>query len=351
MGRDVTVAVAGATGALGKELLAVLDRAPWRPDRVVALASPTTTAPFVDYGGDRVAVDDLRHAVWGEYDAVIFAVPGAVARPLVAPAVADGAVVVDCTGSQFEDLGVPLVTPWINGEAMDAARPREVIAIPTAIATLVGSVTGPLKGLRGVAAGGTSATVLVPASHWGRAGVDELSAQVVALFNSGTPPRKVFDQGLAFDLLPQVGPAAPSGWAAVELRAMTEIARLTGQRVALSVVGTPVFTGISAEITLRLDGPVTAEVVLQRLAGAGLVLPEGARRLPRPRRVDGRGLPQVARVRVSPGEGTLHLWAVMDNLAVTATAAVGVAARLLRDAGKLPPGADAAPDEDEDDED
>jgi aspartate-semialdehyde dehydrogenase len=339
-----TVGVAGATGALGKEIVSVLEQAPWKPEGLVPLASATTSTSFMEFRGEQVAVDDLRHASLDELDVLIVAMPADEAKAVVEAAHRAGVMVVDCSASQFEDLSTPLVLPWLPGDALEQPRAREVVAVPGSVATLVASVLSPL--VRAGWRGRVSGTVMLPASHWGRQGIEELSKQVVALFNSGTPPRKVFEQGLAFDLLPLVGTVAASGWASSELRAMTEIARLVGVRAALSVIGVPLFSGVSADLRLEGGADWDADRVTRALTDSGMPVATG-RKVPRPRKLDGVALPQVGRVRVEPGDTAVRLWTAMDNLRTVATAAVGVTGRLLRQSGADAPS--DVPDDDDDD--
>lgn len=321
------VGVAGATGALGGKVLAVLDAAPWRPSTVVPLASPGTHVPFVSWGDGQVAVDDARHADVAAMDLLIVATPEAVGRDLVARAVAAEVPVVDLSGSQREDLAVPLVVPWVNADALDAPRPREVLAVPGAAATLIASALAPLlaAGWKGTA----RADILVSASAWGREGIEELSKGVVALFNAGTPPRKVFEQGLAFDLIPAVGAVGGTGWTSSEALAMAEIARLCGVRCDVTLVGVPLFQGIAATLWLELPRGWDVERVDATWKAAGLAVAEGARKLPRPRRVDGSAEVHVGRLRASvAGDGALA-WLVADNTHLAAVAAVGAGRALL----------------------
>jgi aspartate-semialdehyde dehydrogenase len=324
------IGIVGVTGALGRELMSVLDAAPWRPDEVVALARWSSAAPFVDYGDQQVPVHDAAVADWGRLDGVIVAAPRADTEGLVDRIASMGVPVVDCSGSQLEQLDVPLVVPWLNGEALDAPRERDVVAVPSAVATMLASVLRPL-----VAAGyddGADATVMVPASHWGRPGVDELSKQVVALFNSGVPPRRVFPEGFAFDVTPSVGALGASGWSGSELQATGEVFRVAGGRCTVSMMGVPVFSGLSAEVRVRIEEGAEAADIVRVLKGAGLQVTEGAqtRKLPRPRRVEGEAFAQVGRVRSSPLGDGIYLWVSMDNLRATATAAVGCLGALLR---------------------
>lgn len=332
MGSDTRVGVAGATGALGREILRLLDKAPWRPDTVLPLASARTTVSHVEYGEDRLPVDDLADQSLDDLDVLILAVPGEVARQAGERAIAEGTRVVDCSGVFVEDGDVPVVIPWVNPEAF-ADLIRGVVAIPRPGTTILASALGPLK--RAGIEGAIRATILQPASAVGRDGIDELSKQVVALFNSSPPPRKIFDQGLAFDLLPQIGLADERGVTSDELRVATEIGTILGTvaPVDVEIVGVPVFSGISAALEVRLSRSVPVELVRQILSDGGVKFSDdpAPRYVPRPRRVEGRPFAHAGRVRID-ASGNLHVWLSMDNLATSAAVAVSIAGVLVRGA-------------------
>jgi aspartate-semialdehyde dehydrogenase len=334
---SLKIGLAGATGALGKEILVVLDEAPWRPSKVVALASPSTSVPFVEYGDQQVAVDDLETEAFEDLDALLLAVPQPVARVTGERAVAAGVPVIDCSGAFADDPGVPLIIPWVNPEALGEMPSQVVVAIPSPSATLLASALGVLR--RAGVRGEVDATVFLPASVFGREGMEELSAQVIALFNQRTPPRRVFDHGLAFDLLPQVGSVDEDGWSEVELRAERELRRLTGlvEPMSITVVGVPLFSGISASVHLRTPQPVDPDLVARILGEGGAVLPKavGPRYLPRPRRVNAEPFVHVGRVRRDLSGGGVHLWVSLDNLRGTAAIAVATAGAVLKRLGLL----------------
>ena len=239
----------------------------------------------------------------------------------------------DCSGSFADDADVPLAIPWVNPEVLTPPPLRGVVSTPGAAATLLASVLGPLW--RAGLSGPITATVLLPASMAGRAGIDELSRQVVALFNSATPPRKVFDQGLAFDLLPEIGAVSLLGWTDEEERVVVELARLRGSRVhaAVSLVGVPVFSGISASIQIRPNEVPSPEGIARILEQGGVQIPKGgSRQIPRPRKVDGQPFAQVGRIRADQETG-IHLWASMDNLRGCAAVAVAACGVLLKSRG------------------
>lgn len=331
MSTDLRVGVVGATGALGTEVIKVLDRATWRPDGLVALARATTATSHVEYGGERIPVDDVADEAFEGLDALILALPAPAARQVGEAAVAAGVPVIDCSGELGSDPDVPLVVPWINPEVL-LQTSRSVVSVPGAEALLLASALAPLS--RAGVSGAVDAVVLAPASLQGRAGIDELSRQVVALFNSATPPRKVFEHGLAFDLLPAPSSPGEDGWTGQERAVVAQLSQLgvAGGAVDVTWVGVPVFSGISATLAIHAPQLPEPSLVQRILADGGVVMPEapGLRYLPRPRRVEGKPFAHVGRVRRGSDGGSLHLWLSMDNLRTTATAAVAAAGVLLR---------------------
>jgi len=330
MGTDLRVGVLGATGAVGGEIVKVLDQVGWRPTSLVALARSSTATIHVEYGAERVPVDDWKDEALEGLDLLFVAVPREAGRAAGEAALRAGVQMIDCSGAFALDADVPLAVPWINPESLSEA-PRGIVAVPDPSAVLVASVLGPLR--RAGIDGAAEATLLVPASREGRAGIDELSRQVVALFNSGTPPRKVFPRGLAFDLLPTVGAVGEDGWTDAEHRVVAEVERIVGPGpLEVTLVGVPVFSGLSGGVVLRPDRPVMPDLVARLLEDGGVRVPieMGVRGLPRPRKVEGTPFAHAGRIRVAHDGRTLHVWLSMDNLRTAATAAVASAAIVLQ---------------------
>jgi aspartate-semialdehyde dehydrogenase len=327
MGR--VIGVAGATGALGREVVAALENVPWEVDAVVPLARAASKTPFVTFRNQEIAVDDLADEDLARLDLLVLALPADAAGTWGERAVHAGTPIVDCSGALASEA-VPVGIPWVNPDALLAGQ-RVAVALPAPETLLAASVLAPL--FRAGLDGTTDITFLLPASIRGRDGIAELSAQVVALFNAGTPPRKVFDSGLAFDLLPGMDEPAPGGTTAREDRIRTELTQLLDLEVAVSCVGVPVFSGLSAELRIEPSRRPVPELVRQILADAG-VQSTGAdapREVPRPRRVEGQPFPSVGRIRVDERGEVLRLFAAMDNLRAAATVVVGLAGLLLQD--------------------
>lgn len=315
---DLSIGVVGATGALGAELLKVLGQATWSPSHLVPYASSATSVQFVEYKDEQVAVEDTAHIDFGALDAVIVAAPREVSARIVAAALEDGIGVVDCSGCLEETES--WFVPWINPEKIEQVQAARFASIPSAPALLLSSVIGPLA--RAGVIGPVDATLMVGASHWGREGVSELSQQVVSLFNSATPPRKVFEHGLAFDLYPCSGALDDEGWSKDERELIVQTQALTGwPGVKATVVGVPIFTGVSMQLTIHTGSLIEAESLIRVLKEGGckeVLIPS----LASPRAIDGLPFAHISRVR-SGGDGRIQIWAVMDNLTTVAVAAAG----------------------------
>ncbi len=323
------IGVVGATGALGAEIVRVLDRVRWRPNELVPMGRGATVHTHVEWGEGRVPVEPADE-LDPDVELLILAAPSDVASRLGREALREGIPVVDTSGALARDGSAPLVIPWVNPEAL--MQSAGVVSLPSAASTLVASVLGPLA--RAGLTGPVEATVLEPASTAGRDGIDELSDQVVALLNSRTPRRRVFPEGLAFDLGPVLGAAAEDGWTDAELRVAQEVRVLVpgDEDPAITLARVPLFSGISMSLSLRPDQNVMPSLVARVLADGGVRVAEGhgRRQVPRPRRVEGRPFAHVGRVRVSRDGDALHVWATMDNLHTMATAAVSAGAALLQ---------------------
>lgn len=334
MSERIRLGIAGATATAIEPLLALLDDVVWRPE-ITLFAPPTDAVGRLTYGEDELAVDDVADLDPGALDALVVMLPPDVAAPVVDRAAAAGLPVVDHSGSRLADLGTPVVVPWVDDRGLTEPAAHDVVTVPGPAALLLASVLGPLG--RRAPLTGVEATVLLPASAWGPAGVEELSRQVVSLFNSQPPPRRVFEHGLAFDLMPLVGTVRPSGWSDRELLTSAEVARAAGVRVDVTAVAVPVFTGVSATLRLQGDDALDPDTVARLLSSHEVAVEPSVdgRTIPRPRRVEGRAEAQVSRIRTTGDGGAIHLWAAQDDAQAAAEALGRCVEGLLRRRGLL----------------
>jgi aspartate-semialdehyde dehydrogenase len=316
----LTVAVVGATGAVGRDLLNVLDRSNLPVAAFRLFASPSSN-------GDVVEVRDRAHrvqslpsadgipAVFEGVDLVFLAVPSNVSRGLV-PHLQELDVPVIDIGATHGDKS-PLMVPNVSMGPVADFPDTGVMCSPSAPAVVLSTVLSQLANRGAVSVRGT---VLMSASSAGKAGAEELSGQVVSLFNGQTPPRNVFSNGLAFDLMSQMGDVI-EGWTTVERRVAVEVADVLGwqpEQALMSVVLAPMFAGVAADLVVEFDHSIDLDAVRELL-----VQTPGVRvgdPVPGPRRVAGDSSIYVGRIRLDPDTSRLHLWTVADNLRVGASA-------------------------------
>lgn len=337
--RPLTIAVIGATGAVGGDLLAALHRSALPVGELRLFASPASAGRTVEVEGRDHRVQtlpsDASDSALEGIDLAFLAVPAPVARQ-IGPGLAErGTMVVDIGGALTDRA--PLVVPALGLSALPEAARARLVCSPSAPAVVVATILGGLRELSPISVRGT---VLLSAGAAGRAGVEELSGQVVAMFNQKEPPRRVFHAGLAFDLHGVVGePIAAAqgeelaGWTDVERRLADEVAvlaELPAARVALGLVLAPTFSGVSVALQVELEHEASMDELRARLED-GRTLRVGDP-VPGPRRAVGRASLFVGRLRMDPAGTGLHLWAVADNLRFGATGnALAIATALWRD--------------------
>ena len=327
------IAVIGATGAVGADLVDAFARSSVPVARWLLVASATRDHAAVEVGGQRVTVlpgaaDALPERVIDEADLVIFATPAAVTRVLAPAVVEAGIAVIDIGGALLDQgvLAVPLAGVGIDA---DAFADRRVACSPSGPAVLAASVLRPLTalGLRRA-----QITALLPAGIVGRGGAEELSRQVVALFNGADPPRAKFPEGLAFDVMGALG-TPTDDWTGAERRVSAELAalvRLPPAHLPITLVLVPTFAGVSLAVQLSLAPGVGAEQV--RAALDALPLVQVADPVVSPHKTVGEATAHVGRIRDDPGGQGVHLWVTADNLRFCASANVlAIASQMWRE--------------------
>ncbi len=334
--RNPRIGVAGATGAVGSEIVKLLQIADLPVGAVVPMASPGCKTHAVDVAGSSVRVENLLPEVVATCDLVFVAVPPTVAGPAIEAALDDGVPVIDLSGSLGPDRGVPAVVPVANRMALEDFREQLAVTSPrpevVALATLLAPLRAHAADLR------CRGVLMHSASVAGRAGIEELSNQVVSLFNSRTPRRAVFEHGLAFDVIPAIGELGDTGWSDHELRTVGQLARLLRlppPRLAFTSVVGPWFNGICLSLTVETDAGLNADQVadiLEQAPNVELTRSRHLRDLPAPRRTDGELALMVGRLRDDPSGGGVHVWAAADELRFGAAGnAVAILAALIED--------------------
>jgi aspartate-semialdehyde dehydrogenase len=301
--RNPQIAVVGATGVVGQELLAAIAAAGHPADAITALASERSAGRELEYGEDSVAVEQATAESFRGIDLACFATPGDAAKTLAPAAQRAGAWSVDVSSAFRLDPGVPLVAPAVNAQLLSAPFRGRIVSCPSAITTALVTALEPLRSRFGVER--AFATALLGVSSAGYAGLDELQQQTADLLSGREPEAARFPHRIGFNLIPQVGTFGPGAQSSSEeLSWSEEFKRIWTGADAPFVQGTaiqaPTFYGHLLTVEAQLRSAASAEDVRGALRASShlKLLDSPADRIyPMPMLVSGDPTVHVGRVR------------------------------------------------------
>jgi len=331
-----TVAVVGATGLVGAEIVAVLAQRQFPLGGLHLYASLRTAGDTVQCGALTTRVELLDQARFAGVDMVFLAAGDAVSAEWTERATAGGAVVIDLTQLYAGDPDVPLVVPEVNAPAAAGYTRRRLVASPDPAAIALAVALAPLRSAPGIRT--LVATTFEPASTSGRAGVEELQRETVELLNGRSPGHEIFPHRLAFNAVPQVGELLAGGTSSDEDRAVAAVRRLLAAPdlpTSITRVRVPVFFGVGVSATVEIGQPLEPIEVHQILRAApGVLLDVDADALGylTPADTVGQDAVCLGRVRTTAAPPRLDLWLTVDNLRKGAAVnAVQIAEVLVRE--------------------
>lgn len=329
------IAIAGASTLLGRELKEVLSESPLAEADFVLLDEADAQGQLDQVGDEVTFIQAIGPDAFDHADFTFFCGTENLTRGYWRQALRSGSTVFDLSGALDQETGVLIRAPWLGADSksVDLFTPAVVPAHPAAVA--LGLLVDRLQlaaPLRSVAA-----TVLEPASEFGRAAMDELHQQTVSLLSFQGLPRATYDTQVAYNLLGGLGEAATINLAAAEARIRRHYDAIGGGRwphLALQVIHAPVFHGHAFSIAIELERPVETAVLEDALSGehVDLVLED----TDSPSNLAATGQSDVlVRLRAEkPARGAavtrLWLWAASDNLRLNAQNAVSCALDLRR---------------------
>jgi len=317
MGRNYHVAIAGATGAVGIEMMRVLERRNFPVGRLTLLASAKSAGKQLDFQGAPVEVGELTADAFDGVDFALFSAGGSISKEFAPAAVKAGAVVIDNSSAFRMDPDVPLVVPEINPEA--ARAHQGILANPncTTAITLMG--LWPLHREFGVKRLWASSYQAVSGS--GAKAIEELKVQVEALSRGEEPPRAVYPWQIAFNVIPQVDAFLESGYTKEEMKLENEgrrIMGLPGFRASVTCVRVPVYRAHSVAVSAEFERPVSvaaARAVLAQAPGLRVMDEPCRNEYPVPLHVAGKDECEIGRLRVDCAlENGLSFWICGDQL-------------------------------------
>ena len=304
------VAILGATGAVGRTMLQVLEERQFPAEEIVPLASERSAGMTVQWREREWRVRAPEAAAFGGCDVALFSAGGSRSREWAPVAAAAGAVVIDNSSAWRMDPRVPLVVPEVNAAAA-AERPLNIIANPNCATIQLVVALAALQAVRRLRR--VVVTTLQSVSGAGQTGIAALEAELAGR----TPEDSPFIARIAANAIPFIGPRRADGWNEEELKIRAETRKILGLpdlAVAATCVRVPVVAGHSISATVEFDDHITIDEARVALgAMPGLVLDD--ERDPLPLDVAGTDAVHVGHLRADEdASNVLHLWVVADNL-------------------------------------
>lgn len=317
--REFVVAVVGATGAVGQEMLAMLDARAFPIKQLRVMASARSAGKTLDWRGHTLTIEDLTHADFTGVDFALFSAGGGTSLEHAPRAASQGALVIDNSSAWRNDPDVPLVVPEVNAEALDHI-PKGIVANPNCSTIQMVAALKPIHDAVGI--NRLIISTYQSSSGAGQRGIDELMADVEHYYDRGPEPeRQKFAHPLAFEVLPHIDVFLDSDYTREEMKMVHETRKIMGLpdlQISATCVRVPVIRAHSESITMDLDGALTgdqARALLQDAPGVEVLDDPGQNVYPLARQAAGTEPVWVGRIRqdISRPE-TLHMWVVADNL-------------------------------------
>jgi aspartate-semialdehyde dehydrogenase len=317
MSKKYHVAIVGATGAVGIELLRVMERRDFPVADLRLLASPRSAGKSLEFRGQDFSITALEQNSFAGIDLAFFSAGAGTAKQFGPIAQRAGAVVIDNSSAFRMDVNVPLVIPEINPE--DIRGHRGMIANPNCTTAVALMALHPLHsafGLRRVFASSYQAV-----SGSGSRAIEELKQQVEATVGGGQAVARVYPHPIAFNVLPHVDSFLDTGYTREEMKMQNEgrkIMHLPDFRASVTCVRVPVYRAHSVAISAEFERPVSLEAAraaLAKASGLDLIDEPLSDRYPTPLAAAGKDNCQVGRLRLDCAlENGLGLWVSGDQL-------------------------------------
>src|SRR5579871_5342139 len=312
------IAVVGATGNVGREMLSVLAERAFPAERVVALASTSSVGTEVSFGDNTLKVSALDYFDFKGADIVLMSAGGAVSKQWAPKIAAAGAIVIDNSSAWRMDRDVPLVVPEVNAHVLDTGIKKGIIANPNCSTAQMVVALKPLHDEAIIKRVVVSTYQSV--SGAGKDAMDELFRQTRAVFVADPIEHEHFTKQIAFNVIPHIDDFLDSGVTREEWKMMVETQKILDPdiQVVATCVRVPVFIGHAESVNIEFERPITAERARNILRAAPGMLVVDKREdggYVTPVECAGEDATYVSRIRKDPTvEHGLAMWIVSDNL-------------------------------------
>jgi aspartate-semialdehyde dehydrogenase len=311
------IAVVGATGNVGREMLSVLAERQFPVSEVVALASTRSVGTEVSFGDGTLKVKALDYYDFKGTDICLMSAGGAVAKEWAPKIAAQGCLVIDNSSAWRMDREVPLVVPEVNADALNGIK-KGIVANPNCSTAQLVVALKPLHDLAKIKR--VVVATYQSVSGAGKEGMDVLFRQTRAIFVADPIEVEKFTKQIAFNVIPHIDVFLDSGYTKEEWKMTVETQKILDPDIQLiaTCVRVPVFIGHSEAVNIEFERPITAEKARAALRAAPGILVVDKREdggYVTPQECAGEDATFVSRIRKDPTvEHGLSLWVVSDNL-------------------------------------
>lgn len=331
--KQYTVAILGATGAVGQEMMKILEERNFPVGKLVPLASARSAGKTLKFRGEDVTIQEARDDAFQGVDIVLGAAENDIAKQFAPAIVRAGAVFVDNSSAFRLDDDVPLVVPEINPE--DVKNHHGIISNPNCSTIITVTAVNALNAISPIRT--MTASTYQAVSGAGAGGPVELMNEVQALGHGETYEPKVFSHQIAYNLIPQIGGEQYEGYTSEEMKMQNEgrkIMHLPELKVSCTCVRVPVVRSHSISVSLHFDKPVSVAQAREAIAqapGCRLVDDLAKKQYPMPLDTSDQDIVFVGRIRPDlTDDNGLCLWCCGDQVRKgAATNAIQIAELLV----------------------
>ena len=312
------IAIAGATGNVGREMLDILAERRFPVSEVVALASSRSIGTEVSFGDKILKCKVLENFDFSDTDLCLMSAGGVVSKEWSPKIAAQGCVVIDNSSVWRMDPDVPLIVPEVNADAITGFRKKNIIANPNCSTAQLVVALKPLHDFAKIKRVVVSTYQSV--SGAGKEAMDELFAQTRAIFVSDSVTTKKFPKRIAFNVIPQIDVFMEDGFTKEEWKMMAETKKILDPKILLTAtcVRVPVFIGHSESVNVEFERPISvdqAREILREAPGVLVIDKHEPGGYITPHEAAGEDATYVSRIREDATvENGLAFWCVSDNL-------------------------------------
>ncbi|MFZ5731659.1 MAG: aspartate-semialdehyde dehydrogenase [Pseudomonadota bacterium] len=312
------VAVVGATGNVGREMLNILSERSFPADEVVALASRRSIGVDVSYGDKTLKVKALDNYDFSDVDICVMSAGGETSKEWSPKIAAKGAVVIDNSSAFRYDADVPLVVPEVNADALAGYTKRGIIANPNCSTAQLVVALKPLHDAARIKR--VVVATYQSVSGAGKDAMDELFSQTKSVYTNDELKLKKFPKRIAFNVIPHIDVFMEDGYTKEEWKMVAETKKMLDPKIRLTAtcVRVPVFIGHSEAVNVEFENPITADEareILRKAPGCLVIDKREPGGYVTPYESAGEDATYISRIREDATvENGLSFWCVSDNL-------------------------------------